>query len=399
MKILVVTQYYFPEQFRITDICEELIKRGHSVTVLTGLPCYNFPDGEIPDEYKTGHFHEDINGVNVIRVKQRARKNGALNRFLNYYSFANKSKKAIKQLDTDFDIIFVNETSPVMQAEAAIKYKHKYGTPIFMYCLDLWPASLTAGGIKKNSFIYKHYKKVSEKIYREADIIAVTSHSFIDYFEKTFGFDVGNLVYLPQYAETLFNAQVSKKELNQNIDLLFAGNIGAVQSVETVIEAANRLKDKSNLKWHIVGDGTELEKCKKLAESYNLDSVVFYGKKPLNEMPKYYSMADAMLVTLNNDEFIGQTIPGKVQGYMAAGKPIIGAIGGETANVIGEAKCGFCGKPESVDELVENVLRFIAHKDKEALGKNALKYYELHFEKKKFFERLEVEFEQIIKKG
>lgn len=398
MKLLVVTQYYFPEQFRITDICEELARRGHSVTVLTGLPCYNFPNCEIPQDYKKGHFSEVINGVNVFRVKQRARKSGAINRFLNYYSFANKSKKAVKKLDKDFDVIFVNGTSPVMQANAAIKYKKKYGKPIFMYCLDLWPASLTAGGIKENFLIYKHYHKVSKKIYGSANKLAVTSHSFIDYFKEVFNFDTSKIIYLPQYAETLFDPQTCKKSQNEYIDLVFAGNIGVVQSVKTVIEAANRLKEIGNLRWHIVGDGVELENCKRLAEKYGLKSITFYGKKPLEDMPKYYSMADAMLVTLNSDKNIGQTIPGKVQGYMAAGKPIIGAIGGETARVIEDANCGFCGAPENVGQLADNVLKFIELNDKERiqLGENAKKYNEQHFDKDKFFEELERELLNLI---
>ena len=380
MKILIVCQHYYPDPFRITDIAENLVKQGHEVFMLTGEPSYE-RETWIKEGSKTD---ETRNGVKIHRVKTVPRGKGVLRRIRNYYSFANNSKRFVKKLDKDFDVIFVYELSPIMMAEAAIKYKKKYGAKIALYCLDLWPKSLTAGGIKEGSLIYKHYKKVSEKIYAAADELLVTSESFKDYFAKEFGFDKEKITYLPQYAESVYSPETCKKTADDNIDLMFAGNIGAAQSVETILAAADKLKDEKNLYFHIVGDGTHLENCKRIAKTLDLNNVIFYGRLPLEEMPKTYAKADAMLVTGDNG-VVAQTLPAKVQGYMAAGKPIIGAIGGETAQVIAKANCGFCGEPQNADELKENILKFISCADKSVFGINGYEFYEKYFKPEKFF--------------
>lgn len=383
MKILVICQNYYPEQFRITDICEELVLRGHSVSVITGLP--NYPQGKIFDGYKHGNKRDEvINGVNVHRCFTIGRHNGAIFRFLNYYSFAISSKRYVKRLKEKFDVVFVNQLSPVMMAAAGIAYKKKSGAKLVLYCLDLWPESLVAGGIERNSFIYKHYSKVSEKIYKACDKILITSKCFSDYFKEKFGIE--DTIYLPQYAETIFSVDACKKQPDEFTDLMFAGNIGAMQSVETIIDAVRLTKDIKNLRWHIVGDGSELDSVK--AQASGIDNVFFYGKQPLEEMPRFYAKADAMLITMKNEEIISFTLPGKVQSYMAAGKPVIGAIDGETKRVIEDACCGFCGEADNAEILAANVRKFIASADKDVIGKNARKYYEKHFSKDKFFDKL-----------
>lgn len=386
MKILVVSQCYFPEQFRITDICEELVKKGHSVTVLTGKPNYGFPNGEIPQEYKKGRNQEEINGVKVLRVDNRPRKTGAINRLLNYYSFYLKANKVVNKLDNDFDVVLVNQLTPIMQINPAIKYKKKHGAKVVVYCLDLWPESLTVGGFKKGSFIYNHYHKVSEKLYKKVDKILITSKSFADYFKNEFGID--NTEYLPQYAETMFTPEVCKKQPDGKVDLLFAGNVGDAQSVDTAVRAMAKCKDIANLKLHVVGDGVALDKNKQIAKDLGLENVIFYGRKPLDEMPKFYSMADAMLVTLSKDWFSSLTCPGKVQTYMAAGKPIIAGIDGETATVINQAQCGFVTPSEDVDGLAESFRKFVSLENKVSLGENAYEYYVQNFTKESFFEVL-----------
>ena len=383
MKILVICQYYYPEPFRHPDICEELVKRGHDVTVVTGLP--NYPMGEIYEGYRKGEKRDEVlNGVKVHRCFTIGRKQGAINRFLNYYSYAFSSVSYVKKIKEEYDVIFVNQLSPVMMANAAIYYKKTHNVPIVLYCLDLWPESLVAGGIKRNSVIYNFFHKVSERIYKHADKILITSKSFSDYFIKEFG--INDTEYLPQYAESIFKPEMCKKEPDGTIDLMFAGNIGEAQSVDTIIKAAILTQDISNLRWHIVGDGSELEALKSM--SRGLNNVVFHGRKSLEEMPKYYSMADAMLVTMQKDPVLSLTLPGKVQTYMAAGKPIIGAIDGETSLVVAEAECGICGGAEDVETLVKNVREFL-NLDRNKLGINSRIYYEEHFNKETFIEKLE----------
>lgn len=396
MKILVVCQYYYPEPVRITDICEELVKKGHQVTVLTDIP--NYPMGNIYKGYEKGKNRiETINGVQVHRVFTIPRKTNAIMRLLNYHSFSFFSKKYIKKLDDDYDVILVNQLSPVMMANAAIKYKKKYNKKVIMYCLDIWPESLCAGGIKKNSIIYKIYYHISKKIYKSMDKILVTSKSFTDYLEESFNIEKAKIDYLPQYAESLFDKNKCKKEKNEYIDLLFAGNIGKAQSIDTIINAANIMKDNKKLFFHIVGDGQELERHKNRVEELNLKNVIFYGREPLEKMPDYYKKADAMLITLCGESLISSTLPGKVQTYMSAGKPIIGAASGETKKIIEEAKCGFCGEADDSSSLVKCIQRFIDYNDKDKLGKNSYKYYENNFEKEKFINKLISELEKGVK--
>lgn len=398
MKILVICQYYYPEPFRVNDICEEMVKRGHEVTVVTGEP--NYPEGQIYKGYEN-HAHSDevINGVKVHRCPIIPRKTGTLYRFLNYFSYPYQAKKYIKNLRASdgkpFDVVFVNQLSPVMMAEPAISYKKKYGTPVLMYCLDLWPESLVAGGIGRGSVIYKFFHKISRRIYRQMNRIFVTSRMFSGYLNREFGIDDGVIDYLPQYAEGMFE-KLPCREPDGKTNFVFAGNIGAIQSVETIIKAAEELKD-SPVNFHIVGGGTDLERLKGLADG--LENVVFYGRRPLEEMTEFYSMADAMLVTLKADPVLSLTLPGKVQSYMAAGKPIIGAIDGETKEIIEKAGCGYCGKAEDADELAGNIRRFINDGKTAELGSNARDFYEKYFERQKFMDELEEQFFRMCKKS
>lgn len=324
MKILVICQYYYPEQFRINDICEELVKEGNEVTVLTGLP--NYPNGIVPKEYKFFRKRkEKVNGVNVIRNWEIGRRKGSIFRILNYFSYTISASVKSLLLPNDFDCVYVYQLSPVTMAIPGIIYKKKNKKKLHLYCLDLWPASLVAGGVKKNVF-YKLMKKVSTWIYKNSDTLSITSAQFKEYFKQELKLTDQNTIYMPQYAEELYKEIDRKKEEKKDsVDFMFAGNIGEAQSVETIIMAAKELNNE-NIKIHIVGDGSSLEKCKKIANELNLKNIIFYGKRPISEMKGFYKKADAMLVTLKKDDVISMTLPGKVQSYMAAGKPIIGAI-------------------------------------------------------------------------
>lgn len=396
MKILVVCQYYYPEPFRISDICEELVKNGNEVTVLTGIP--NYPEGIIYEGYGNGDKRDEyINGVHVIRCYTIPRKKGSLYRLLNYYSYAISSSlkvlfNNVKAADgSEFDVVFVNQLSPVMMAYAGMLYKWKHNKKLVLYCLDLWPESLAAGGIKKNSLIYKLFDRISGQIYKSCDQILVTSKSFIGYLSQKFAISKNSFTYLPQYAEDLFENVASKAEAKKTIDFVFAGNIGTLQSVDTIIEAAELLKDNKQLLFHIVGGGIELASLQDEVKAKNLENVIFYGRRPVEEMPKFYSMADAMLVTLTGDPLLSLTLPGKVQSYMAAGKAIIGAIDGETKTIVEEAQCGFISKSGDSKALAESILRFssLSDEDKESMGLKARIYYTDKFSKNMFFKVLE----------
>lgn len=382
MKILVICQYYYPEPFRITDICEDLVKQGNEVFVVTGQP--NYPMGKIYDGYKGNNRRDEIiSGVKIHRCFTVARGKGLIKRFLNYYSFAFSSSHYVSRIKDDFDVVLVNQLSPVMMAKAGVKYKKKHSKKLFLYCLDLWPESLAAGGIKRSSKIYSYYHRVSEKLYKSADKIAVTSKSFADYFEKEFG--ISDTRYLPQYAEEIFSPDACRKTPDGYTDLMFAGNIGVMQDIETIIKAAQLTENIKSLRWHIVGDGSELERIKEMAK--DSENIIFHGRQPLEKMPEYYAMADAMLVTLKDDPTISLTLPGKVQTYMAAGKPIIGAINGETALVLEDAGCGICGSAGDAEALVKNVFKF-EQSDKQKMEQKATEYYDSHYRKTAFIDNL-----------
>ena len=385
MKILVISQYYDPEPFRIGDICRELVSRGHDVTVIAGVP--NYPEGVIyPGYEKRQKKDETVNGVKIHRCFTIPRKTGVLYRFLNYYSYAISASAYVKTLPGDFDVVFINQLSPVMMAQAGVTYSRKHKTPLIMYCLDLWPESLTAGGISRESLIYRLFHGISKRLYTKMDKILITSRCFSDYLQKQFGISHEKMEYLPQYAESLFQ-DIPKTPKKNGWNFTFAGNIGEAQSVDTILRAAAMLED-TDAQFHIVGSGSEFSNMQALAEELALTNVTFHGRRPLEEMPAFYAMSDAMLITLKKDPVLSLTLPGKVQSYMAAGKPIIGAIDGETATVIAEADCGYCGPGEDADALAANLRRFMDGRDITKMGQNARSHYEKAFDKTLFVEQL-----------
>lgn len=384
MKILVACQYYAPEPFRISDICEALAEQGNDVTVVTGTP--NYPEGELYPGYEKGaRSDEVIGGVRVHRCPLIPRKSGAVYRFLNYYSFVWSSRRYLRKMKEDFDVVFVNQLSPVMMAEGALAWAKRNHRRCVLYCLDLWPESLLAGGIGQGSPIYRLFLRISRRIYRSADGILVSSRGYAEYFREKF--QIENVRYLPQYAEDLFGELPQPTEEKQTVDFLFAGNVGSGQSVETIVEAARLLKNERTIHIHIVGGGISLEKCRILAEG--LPNITFYGRQELEQMPRYYAMADVFLVSLVKDPVLSMCLPGKVQSYLAAGKPVVGAIDGEAARVIREAECGMCAPAEDPETLAELIRRMAAQPElRKQYGENARRYYRAHFQKEKFISDL-----------
>lgn len=390
MKILTVCQYYYPEPVRITDICEQLVKDGHEVTVLTDYP--NYPMGELYEDFKNEkRIDEVINGVKIHRCFTIPRKKGIIMRILNYYSFAFSSTLYAKKIKDDYDVIFVNQLSPVMMACAGIKYKKKNKKKMVLYCLDIWPESLKAGGIKENSIIFKFFHWISKRIYLSADRILITSKSFKKYLVNQFNIDENNIDYLPQYAEELFNKEKCKRKYDKNeFNFVFAGNIGKAQNIDVILRAAKELSGDSRIKFHIVGDGSFYKNVVDYKEKYNLNNLMVYGRKPLEDMPVYYKLADAMIVTLTGDSLISTTLPGKVQTYMAAGKVIVGSANGETNKVLQEAQCGFCCDAGDYKGFINIINKFTNQTEEERniLEENSYNYYRNNFIKSKFIDKL-----------
>ena len=387
MKILVVCQHFDPEQFRINDIVYQLSNNGHNVTVLTGLP--NYPKGKIYAGYTWFRKRKEVlNGVKVIRSFTIGRGNNLLMLGLNYASFAIfASIKAIK-LREKFDVIYVYQLSPITMAIPGIIVKKLKKIPLIIHCLDQWPISVTAGPIRETSYFYKILYKISRKIYKSADLITISSKSFLMYFRNVLNLSESRIVYWPSYAEEIYS-DIGHVE-NDVFDLLFAGNIGPAQSVETIIEAAKILSDNKKVFFHIVGDGLSRKICETMVDKYKLTNVKFYGYHPIDQIRQFYEIADAFLVTMVNNEVVNQTLPAKIQSYMLAGKPIIGAVSGEVKQVINEAGCGVCCESLDYEKFAENIRLIVSGLiNIEKFGENGKQYYHNNFSKTKCMSDLE----------
>lgn len=394
MKILVVCQHYNPEPFRIGDICETLAALGHQIHVVTGMP--NYPEGEVYPGYEKAWGIETLeNGVRVRRCRILPRKKGSFRRILNYLSFPVSSGWYLSRLQEDFDVVMVHQLSPVLMAQGALCYARKHGKKTLIYCLDLWPESLLAGGFRMESPVYKLLYHISRNIYNRADRILVTSKGFVPYIRDYLGVST-SCGHLPQYAESLYDTVPDKPVHEGPYHFVFAGNVGEMQSVETIIEAARILKDDPRAVFDIVGDGSALASCRKLAG--DLPNVVFHGRKALAQMPGVYDMADAMLVSLKDNPRIATTLPGKVQSCMAAGKAILGSISGETVQVVRESGSGLCAEPENGRALAQLAQEMMNRPESFAeYGKNARVYYQHHFRKDVILQKLMEELDNLIR--
>lgn len=393
LHILATCQYGWPEPYPSLNPMEEMAKRGHYVHAITGTP--NYPMGRIFKGYENNKILEEVHdGVHITHVPVVPRKHDLVHRLLNYHSYPISASKEIDMLGNDYDVVFANQSSPVMMVEPAIRYAKKYDKRVVMYCMDLWPASLEIGGVKEDSAIYKFYYKLSKRIYRNVNKILVTSKMFVNYFVREFGIPEDRIEYLPQYAIAEFD-RIPKTPSKDTTDFLFAGNVGSAQNLYVVLKAA-KIVDIENLTdagkkiyFHIVGDGQELERLKKFAVDNNVNNVVFHGRKPLEEMPAYYAFADAMIVTMTSNPLIDLTLPAKVQSYMAAGKPILASANGEIANVINDSGAGYCAKADDENDFVTAVKKFVQNPERQYMGIKAKEYYDNNFAREMLMDKLE----------
>ena len=408
MKILIVSQYYYPEQFQINEIAPELVKRGHDVTVLCGVP--NYPKGVVYNGYTTKnerlqaeaeYFRQT--GVKVMHCNQIPRGHNPLQLILNYFSFVRNSKTVIQKIveaeEAKYDIVLGYQLSPITSMYAALEYKKLTGVPVVYYTLDLWPVSAQSQIHNTKNPLYRLVARMSRYLYAGADKILVTSRPFIDYLHEVNNIPFDRMAYLPQHAgEEMLDMDLNADE-NGIADFMFAGNIGAGQRIDVIIAAARILGPRPDYKIHIVGDGSkrmELE-AEVVAEGLQ-DNVVFYGNQKRADMPSFYKKADALLITLRGNNEVGNTMPGKMQMYMTAGKPVLGAINGAANEVINESRCGSCVKAGDAEGLAVIMKDFIEHPESyKDCGKNARAYFKNHFTLDHFMNGLERELNSLVK--
>lgn len=396
MRILIVTQYFYPENFRINDVCLGLVERGHSVTVLTGKP--NYPSGKYFDGY--GWFrnsYENWKGVDVYRSNLILRGNSnAINLFLNYFSFAFLSIFKLFSIKSTFDKIFIFAPSPITVGIPGIVASKLFKAKSVLWVHDLWPESIRIVGGIENKFIIKTIDLLTRWIYKKVDKILIQSEAFQSYITQQVE-EKNKIIYYPFYAEPFYRVENPEPKYSDDLPsgfkLLFAGNIGEGQSFPTLLEAAKVIKSMNlPVSWIIFGEGRMKELVIKEIATHGLENnFILKGALPATEMPKYFCCVDGLIVSLKKSEIFSITIPGKLQSYLACGKPIIGSLDGIGAQIINDSKCGFTSKAESVEELVESILRLynLSIQDRKLLGINGRNYFEKEFERESLLDKLE----------
>ena len=394
MNILVVSQYFWPENFLINNISMGLVERGHNVTVLTGCP--NYPGGKLYAGYGYINRRQDYHGVKIVRVPLVPRgKGGGLRLVFNYFSFASSASVIGPLLCKEkYDLVFVFEPSPITVGIPAIILKKLKSVPVMFWVQDLWPESLAATGAVKSKMLLSLTGKLVRFIYRRCDRILIQSRSFFTSVVQQGG-SSDRVLYFPNSAENIFHAPLpvaGNLSLPEGFRIMFAGNIGVAQDFATIISAAEKLKTRNDIHWIIVGDGrmrewAETESCR-LGLSSNFH---FLGRYPLEAMPRFFSRADALLVTLRKEPIFSLTIPSKIQSYLACGRPVIAALDGEGARIVEEAGAGVTCPAESPDALVSAVLRMYETtvSEREKMGRNGRKYYEENFDRDMLLDKLE----------
>jgi glycosyltransferase involved in cell wall biosynthesis len=348
VRLLVMTQFFWPETFRVNDLVAELIARGHDVTILTGLP--NYPDGRVFEKYRLDpRSFASFRGAEVLRVPVVPRGRNPVSLALNYLSYVASAGLlgAWKLRGREFDAIFVSMSSPITAVLPAILQRRLKRAPLLVWILDLWPETLSAVGVVRSPALLGWVGRLVAFIYRRTDHILVQSKAFLPNIRRYAGEDA-RVDYFPAWAEPVFANDPSSVEVapelapyRDTFNVLFAGNIGEAQDFPSILDAAEALDDRPDVRWLILGDGRAAEWVRHEISRRRLgDRVIMLGRHPIERMPAFFRGADALLVTLRRDPIFALTIPGKVQSYLAAGIPLLGMLDGEGARVIDESGAG-----------------------------------------------------------
>jgi glycosyltransferase involved in cell wall biosynthesis len=393
MKILIITQYFYPENFKSNDLAWGLSQRGLTVDVLTGIP--NYPEGKYYKGY--GQFKKRcqiIDGVRIYRAFLYSRGSGSGFRLaLNYFSFAFFSSLWVMFffIFKRYDAILVHEPSPITQGIPAVILKKIKKTPLYFWVLDLWPESIIHVGGIKNRKIITFIDKITKTIYENSDKILISSKGFRDSIIKKGDYN-NKIIYFPNWGEDIFinGSEFALPSLPEGFRIVFAGSIGEAQDFESILKAAKILNNFSEIKWILAGDGRKVEWINNYINENNLLNVHLIGRLPLSAMPSLFKKSDVMLVSLRDMPIFNITVPAKIQAYMAASKPIIAMLNGEGANIISEAGCGISVDSGDYKGLSESALEMFRMKKNKLgeMGNSGFNYYAKHFSKKECIDNL-----------
>ena len=397
MKILIVSQYFWPENFRINDLTQELVKRGHSVTVLTGIP--NYPAGSVFDAYRRnsrafGHY----GGATVQRVPMLVRGQGTVRLCFNYLSFVVGACLwgPWRLRGQQADVIFVFEPSPITVGLPAVLLGRIKRAPVVFWALDLWPETLAAIGVVRSPRLLGWIGHMVKFIYERCTLVLGQSSGFLGSIAK-YCSDTRKIRYFPSWAEEVFDGPdlvpAPEVPLREGVfSVLFAGNVGEAQDLPAVLAAADNLKHNASIRWLIVGDGRKSDWVREEVERRGLQgSVLLLGRFPVERMPSFYAHADALLVSLKKDPVFSMTIPGKVQSYLMAGIPLVGMLDGEGAKVITESNAGLISQAGDAEGLATAVLAMAAMSadQRHQLGLNGRAFAQKEFGRDLLMGRLE----------
>ena len=391
-KILIVTEYFYPEEFKINEIAIEWQKKGYEVAILTQEPTYPF--GKVYDGYKNRWYFEDsYHGMKVYRVKAVTEyKESLFKKLLKYFTFMFLGSFVALKIGKKYDYVFGFDVGPLTGMVPAIVLKKFYNKPVVLWVQDVWPDSVYAYGFKKRKILVKMLDTFVRFVYKHTSAIAVSGEGFIKrvapYVEKN-----KTIKYLPNWAddldETLKPVKLSEEK---KLHFIFAGNIGKVQNLDNVLKAFNMLPqeylDKAQL--NIIGDGSFLEALKQQVSENHYENIVFWGRKPRNEMNKYFQASDFLIVSLIDKPIFSLTVPAKIQTYIAAKKPILAIICGDAAEIIEKNRLGFTAKPHEISQIKDIFIKAIetTEDEKQEFSRNCESLTENEFNKDRIIDKM-----------
>jgi len=395
LKILIVSQYFWPEEFRLNELAEGLVERGHAVTVVTGLP--NYPKGEILRGYGLrGPWQEMYNGVRIFRTPLVPRgRHSKIRLALNYISFSFLACFVVLwRIRERYDAVFVYQLSPVTVGFPGILAGWKARAPVFLWVLDLWPESLSASGMMNSPLANKVAGCLARMVYAGSDVIMGTSKGFKQAICRVAGRE-REVKWFPQWENLgkagLYADRQGIPDLPSGFKVMFAGNVGSSQDFETIVGAAIRLKDRTDIQFVIIGEGHKLAWVRQEVEKQGLTQTFHcLGRFPSATMPAFYEQADALLVTLRDEPAFALTVPAKLQSYLAAGKPIVSAVSGDVKQIVTESGAGIGVDAGRSDDLAA-AIRQLADRSAEEraeMGRRGRAYMETTYNKDVLFDEL-----------
>lgn len=392
MKILIVTEYFYPEEFKINEIALEWQKKGYQVDVLTNFPTY--PAGKIYDNYKNKWYDKDnYKGITVHRVKSiTGYKENLFKKLLKYFTFMFLGTFVAMKIGKRYDFVFGFDIGALTGMTPAIVVQKFYKKPVTLWIQDIWPDSVYAYGFKQTKLLTYCLNSFVKFIYKNSTVLVVSAEGFIEKI-KLFSVKQQKIEYLPNWADALeTNVEAFQFSKEEKIHFTFAGNIGKVQNLDNVIQAFGSIDNKLILKaqLNIIGDGSYIDDLQQLVKNENIKNVIFWGRKPRQEMSKYFKASDFLIVSLIDKPIFSLTVPAKIQTYIAAKKPILAILNGDAAKIIEDNKLGFSAEPNNLEQIRKILEKSIllSEDEKNILIKNSQFLTENTFNKDRIIKRL-----------